>query len=268
MKAPWGNVRSLGYRTTLSLLEQAGSTVDDRGDHVLVSTESNPDFWWGNFMLLHDRPSADQALEWVARFEEELPWAAHRAFGLDDPHAPGGALSAFAQLGYQVERSTVMTAEFPPNTGYSSLRTVQRLLIGDHDWEQHLALSLQVYPEPAGGPASDFARKRAMARRRLVEAGAGLWVGAFVDGQLVSQLGILKAGPGLARYQDVETHPDCRRRGLAGALVGFAGRLMLRSSGVSTLVMVADPDDEAIRLYRSLGFNETEHQIEASHPPR
>lgn len=85
--------------------------------------------------------------------------------------------------------------------------------------------------------------------------------------RLVSQLGLLRAGQGLARYQDVETHPDFRRRGLAGTLVGFAGRLALTSFDVSTLVMVADPHDKAIRLYRSLGFAETEHQIEASLPP-
>ena len=106
-----------------------------------------------------------------------------------------------------------------------------------------------------------------MANRRVVEGGAGVWVGSFDDGRLVSQLGLLRAGRGLARYQDVETHPDFRRRGLAGALVGFAGELMLTSPDVSTLVMVADPDDDAFRLYRSLGFAETEHQIEGSLPP-
>jgi len=84
--------------------------------------------------------------------------------------------------------------------------------------------------------------------------------------RLVSQLGLLRAGQGLARYQDVETHRDSVG-GLAGTLVGFAGRLALTSFDVSTLVMVADPHDKAIRLYRSLGFAETEHQIEASLPP-
>nr|MBA2558703.1 GNAT family N-acetyltransferase [Propionibacteriales bacterium] len=34
-----------------------------------------------------------------------------------------------------------------------------------------------------------------------------------------------------------------------------------------TLVMVADPDYPAIRLYRSLGFVDTETQLQAERPP-
>ncbi len=94
-----------------------------------------------------------------------------------------------------------------------------------------------------------------------------MWFGAFVEGQLVSQLGVIRAGRALARYQDVETHPEFRRLGLAGTLVGLAGDLTLTSTAVTTLVMVADPEDEAIRLYRSLGFTESGHQLEASIPP-
>lgn len=100
-----------------------------------------------------------------------------------------------------------------------------------------------------------------------MEAGAGVWLGAFVDGRLVSQLGVLRAGAGLGRYQDVETHPEFRRQGLAGALVAMGGAVMVDDFGTRTLVMVADPDDEAIRLYRSLGFVESEHLLEASLSP-
>lgn len=259
--------RSLGYRTSLSLLQQATSTVVDHGDHVAVSTADNPDFWWGNFLLLRQPPSTEQALEWVARFEAELPWARHRAFGLDDPHAPSDAFDAFVDLGYHVERSTVMTTEFVPRTSHRAAEATCRPLDGDRDWAQRLELSLIVYPGTEEAAGSSFAHARAKARRRVVETGAGVWFGAFVQGQLVSQLGVIRAGRGLGRYQDVETHPEFRRRGLAGTLVSLAGNLALTSTDATTLVMVADPDDEAIRLYRSLGFTASEHQLEGSLPP-
>jgi ribosomal protein S18 acetylase RimI-like enzyme len=261
-------VRSLGYRTSLSLLQRAGSAVVDHGDHVVVSTAENPGFWWGNFLLLRHRPSVDQVPAWVARFEAELPWADHRAFGLDDSHAPSEAFSAFADLGYLVERNAVLTATGSvPRTSHRAADATYRPLEGDSDWAQHLELSLIVYPGSEDAPASSFAHERAKARRRVVEAGGGVWVGAFVEGQLVSQLGVIRAGRGLGRYQDVETHPGFRRRGLAGTLVGLAGNLALASPAITTLVMVADPDDEAIRLYRSLGFTESEHQLEGFLPP-
>jgi hypothetical protein len=37
--------------------------------------------------------------------------------------------------------------------------------------------------------------------------------------------------------------------------------------GVHTLVMVADPDYLAIRVYRSVGFAETESMLQAERPP-
>jgi GNAT superfamily N-acetyltransferase len=262
-----GFVSSMGYRTSLSLLQQAGSTVVDHGDHVIVSTADNPGFWWGNFLLLRRQPSKEQVPAWVARFEAELPWAHHRAFGLDDPHASRDAFSAFADRGYLVERHTVMTTASVPRSSHRSTDATCRPLEGDSDWAQHLELSLIVYPGSGQDPGSSFAHARATARRRVVETGGGVWVGAFVGGQLVSQLGVIRAGRGLGRYQDVETHPRFRRRGLAGTLVGLAGDLALGQSAITTLVMVADPDDDAIRLYRSLGFTESEHQLEGSLPP-
>jgi predicted GNAT family acetyltransferase len=99
---------------------------------------------------------------------------------------------------------------------------------------------------------------RPAAQRALVEAGHGAWFGAFLDGTLVSQLGLITSESGLARYQSVETHP-ARRRGLAGTLVWRAGAAAL-ADGPRTLVMVADPEDGAIRVYRSVGFTVTESQ--------
>ena len=37
--------------------------------------------------------------------------------------------------------------------------------------------------------------------------------------------------------------------------------------GAATLVMVADPDYLAIRVYRSVGFEDTETQLQASRKP-
>jgi len=69
---------------------------------------------------------------------------------------------------------------------------------------------------------------------------------------------------GLARFQSVETHPDFRCQGLASAVIGHAARW---APGVPTPVIVADPDDHAIRLYRTLGLAEAEHQIQLYRAP-
>ena len=84
--------------------------------------------------------------------------------------------------------------------------------------------------------------------------------------RLVAQLGLVAAGAGLARFQDVETHPACHRRGLAATLVHGASAIGFGQLGAQTLVMVADPDDEAIRVYRALGFVEAERRLGVARP--
>jgi ribosomal protein S18 acetylase RimI-like enzyme len=73
---------------------------------------------------------------------------------------------------------------------------------------------------------------------------------------------LFAVGSGLARFQNVETHPGFRRRGFASAVIHHAAQHALRDPGVRTLVIVADPDDHAIRLYRTLGFVDTERQVQ------
>jgi GNAT superfamily N-acetyltransferase len=134
-------------------------------------------------------------------------------------------------------------------------------LAGDRDWEQ--SRSLQALSNTADGvPATPaFTATRSAARRRLAEAGHGAWFGAFQAGELVAQLGIFTGQTPFARYQDVGTHPAARRQGLAGTLVWHAGRYALSQLGARTLVIVADPGEAAIRVYRSVGFTDHETQV-------
>jgi ribosomal protein S18 acetylase RimI-like enzyme len=94
----------------------------------------------------------------------------------------------------------------------------------------------------------------------MVSAGLGAWFGTFVGDRLVGDLGIFCSGE-LARYQSVQTHPDFRRRGIAGALVYQAAIYALEDHNLETLVIVAEADSPAQRLYQSIGFQFTEYQL-------
>jgi ribosomal protein S18 acetylase RimI-like enzyme len=249
-------VRSLGYRTDLAILEYEGSQVTDRGDHLVIRTPRNPDYWWGNFLLLQDLKPGSGA-DWLARFAAEFPDARHIALGLDK--ADGSGVDPAALTGMTMERNAVMTATSVHAPPHPNTEAVVRTLEGDADWRQSLELTTAVYPGEPGG-ATRFATAQLAAKRALTEASHGAWFGAFLDGTLVAQLGLVAATSGLGRYQSVETHPAARRRGLAGTVVWHAGATAL-ANGASTLVMVADPDDSAIRVYRSLGFTVTESQL-------
>jgi ribosomal protein S18 acetylase RimI-like enzyme len=257
-------VRSLGYRTDLAILAFEGSQVTDRGDHLVIRTLANPDYWWGNFLLLKDLEPGSSG-GWAARFAAEFPDARHIALGLDETDDSGVDPGELA--GMTMERNAVMTARSVhapphPNTG-----AVLRTLAGDADWRQSLELAAAVHAGESGADTG-FLTAQLAAKRALTEAGHGAWYGAFLDGTLVAQLGLITTGiSGLARYQSVETHPAARRRGLAGTLVWHAGASVL-ADRAGTLVMVADPEDSAIRVYRSVGFTVAESQLGFIRPAR
>ena len=250
-------VRSLGYRTDLAILALEGSQITDRGDHLVIRTPDNPDYWWGNFLLLQGLKPGSGG-DWMARFAAEFPDARHIALGLDETDA--GVIDPGELAGMTMEQNAVMTATSVHAPPRPNSEAVLRTLEGDADWRQSLELAAAVHAGEPGGDAG-FLTARVAAKRALTEAGHGAWFGAFLDGTLVSQLGLIITGKsGLARYQSVETHPAGRRRGLAGTLVWHAAATA-PADDTSTLVMVADPGDFAIRVYRSVGFTVTETQL-------
>jgi RimJ/RimL family protein N-acetyltransferase len=257
-------VRSLAWRTDLALLQAAGSEVEDRGDHLVVRTPRNPGFYWGNFLLLDAPAAPDEVQGWLAAFEKEFPAAEHRTLGVDGADGSVDDLAPFRAAGMGVEASTVMTAGAVHEPPHPNAEATIRPLANDRDWEQQVDLVLT--DEDLHGGRT-FATRRAAAERSLVDQGRGQWFGAFLGERLAASLGIFVASEGLARYQGVVTHPELRGRGLCGTLVHHAARHAFDALGAHTLVMVADPDYLAIRIYRSVGFTGSETQLQAARVP-
>jgi ribosomal protein S18 acetylase RimI-like enzyme len=258
-------IASLGNRTDLAMLERSGSQVTDRGTHLVVRTPDNPTFWWGNFLLLGETPTDEEsATSWLREFEREFPEARHRALALDSTDGSLADLAPFTALGLEGEESVVMTADTVHEPPRPNTEATYRRLASDDDWAQQVELSA------AGedvGYELPFVTARARAQRRLVEEGHGAWWGAFDGDRLLASMGLFTASPGLARFQNVKTHPDARGRGLAGTLVHLVSRYGFDELGARTLVMVADPGYLAIRIYRSVGFEDTERQLQVTRKP-
>ena len=160
-----------------------------------------------------------------------------------------------------------MTARSVHPPAHPNLEATYRALESDSDWARSIELTLACNDEYEPVGHRTFVERRVASNRALVEAGHGSWFGAFLDGALVSQMGLVTAGPSLARFQTVETHPAVRGRGFAGTLVHHTSRYGFDTLGAETLVMVADPEYLAIRLYRSVGFSDSESQLQAERKP-
>jgi ribosomal protein S18 acetylase RimI-like enzyme len=256
-------IESLAYRTDLALLELAGSEVEDHRSHIAVRTPDNPGYWWGNFLLFPAAPTREDPPAWEALFRRTFPDARHRAYGVATAHGTRDDLSALEAAGLDVEAATVMTATAVHEPPRPNRDAAYRPLATDADWAQQVGLTL------AGGDPGekDFVVAKTASQRRTVAAGEGTWWGAFEGDRLLSSMGLFRASPGLCRFQEVKTHPDARGRGLAGTLVHAVSRFGFEELGASTLVMVADPDYLAIRVYRAVGFEDTETQLGAERKP-
>lgn len=242
---------SPGWATDLAILEHTGSVVEDHGDHLVVRSPINPDFHWGNCLFVTDEEAVDDAPRWISAFAAAFPEATWVAIGLT--RMPDDR-DAWAAAGLDLELDDVLTTRALPRQTPLPERYAVRRLSGQ-DWEQQVARSVQENDRTGDDDPvmhERFARARTQTQRALSEQDLAAFFGAFADGVLVADLGIVRCGT-TARFQSVGTDEEHRRRGLASHLLGVAAR-WAADRGCDQWVIVTETTNPAGRVYRSLGF--------------
>lgn len=256
-------IKSLGYRTDLIFPRFEGE-ITDRGNYLVIRTPTNPHFYWGNYLLFDRPPGEGDFKRWRDLFAREIgspPQVTHQVFGWDTIHGEKGFIEPFLAAGFQAIHTEVLTAQqiHPPARPHPGVTV--RPLRTTADWEQAIENQVRCRePEHSEDGHRRFKQRQFACYRRMAEAGLGEWFGAFLGEQLVADLGIYHDGE-LGRYQNVETHPDYRRQGIAGTLVYQASCYALEQFHLKGLVIVADYEGAPARLYRSLGFEYREQQV-------
>ena len=259
-------LRSLGLLSDLVVMRGL-SEVEVHPDRIVLRTPSEPDFWCGNMVIFRDnvvRPETQ-----CAQFRADLPDAAHMVLTWDAPDMIAGpAHEALAAQGFDIEAEDVLTLTGAAPEMRLPAGIILRPILGDADWEQVLALQLEVSREEDYEPVSHeaYLRRRFANLRRQVEAGQGFWLGAFEGERLVGDLGVF-IGSGFARFQNVETRASHRRRGICAALV-CAGANRARATAPDAIpVIIALAEGAPGRTYRRCGFVRREQQVMAIRPP-
>jgi ribosomal protein S18 acetylase RimI-like enzyme len=254
------NIRSLGRRTDLMFARFSGK-VSDRGNYTLVQTPDNPGYHWGNYIVFDHAPIKGSLQGWKALFDQEFPYYTephHYVFTWDMENNIPGDLKEFIDAGFEFSTATVLTAEKlnpPPHENY---RLEIRKITTDQEWQDVTDLQTICTDQKfVNEYFHEFKKTQMGAYRKMSEKGMGHWFGAYLDETLVGDLGIFHEG-GIGRYQNVGTHPDFRRMGICGTLVYQTGLMALKEYGVSCLVMEADVDYHAARIYESVGFKRKE----------
>lgn len=263
MNGPPAGRLSLGARSQLLAARFEGEVVE-HGDWLVVRTASNPSWYWGNFLLTIAAPRDDDLALWLARAAREIgaaqPKSDHVALWVDAPVALE-ALPAWRAAGFEFNATTALQLE-PRQLVAAPVPRIEALQIRSLRLPEEAAavVDLQARCNDDGYEPAGYRRFRALAMDRVARMhaqGRAHWFGVFAGEQLVADCGlVVGTDAGLARFQDVETHPDWRRRGACRALVHHVARFGFDSLGVARLVMCADPAEVAIGIYRSVGFRD------------
>ena len=184
------------------------------------------------------------------------------AFGWDAPDGDLGELGPFLEAGFRLLQYTVLTASqvcVPPQ--YDPDITV-RPLRNDADWDQAIETQMACRVSSGEHPPSfiDFTTRKMLGYRAMTHAGLGEWFGAFVGTQMAGGLGLF-VRDGIGRFQEVVTRAEFRRQGVCRSLVYQASRQAFERMGAERLVMVADEDYIAARIYEQIGFRPLERQV-------
>jgi ribosomal protein S18 acetylase RimI-like enzyme len=254
-------VRSLGLHTDLALAGWRGA-VRDRHDHLIVTHPGAPAFRGGNLVVFDRPPDAGDLERWCALFDAAIPTPPdrpYRSIAWDGVDGEEGAVSTFVAAGFERHPTVVLAADrlLPPEHPRTDLRIAP--VESDADWRA--AVRVQ------GADAEPERRARYEAavgdvmrlNRRAVDAGHGVWWGAFDGERMVATLGLFRVDD-MARYQAVVTVPAERGRGAAATLLHHAAEVARAAWGTELFVLEADADGPALGLYRRLGLDASEHR--------
>jgi len=255
--------KSLGYQTDLIFPKFDGKILD-RGDYLVILTPDNPRFHWGNFLLFKSPPKREDFQLWKNIFHREIAShldVHHIAFGWDTVKGEAGDAEAFVDAGFKVFKSVVLSTNKVRAPTNFNTDVVIRPLCGDSEWQQ--AINNQIAcrePDHDIESYTQFKIDQMLRYRKMTKAGVGHWFGAFLGDKMVADLGIFQVD-NRARFQSVVTHPDYRRLGICGTLVYKSSRYAFEKMNVKTLVMIADEEYHAARIYESVGFVPKERQV-------
>ncbi len=251
-------LRSLGIASDLALID---GDILDRGDYLVVRSPRQPEFYWGNLLVFPSPPEPGDLERWQQLFTTEFacsPLVKHQTFSWDTGDT-SVEVARFVKAGFEHDRTVVLLAKSVQPPPHPNAELKVRQVHSDEDWhevaELHIASRDPAHTEEA---YRSFQVERIRGWRARMDAGQGTWYGAFLQGRMVGTLGLFRTDNMAARFQVVATHPETRRQGVCGTLVYQVAKAALARPDVESLVMLADSEYHAARIYESVGFEAAE----------
>jgi ribosomal protein S18 acetylase RimI-like enzyme len=233
----------------------------DYGDVWQVRTPDNWVFHHGNYLFLPAPPRhGSELVYWTERFRELFGGdpVGHVCLCWDRGRLEDSVRQAAITQGFVPDDTVVMhLVDLPTSSqhGVPPSELVVRPIDVETEWAQLERLNRDSDPLELvnlHAPYQQFKESWRASWRKLIREGHATWFGAFLEGELIGQCGLVTVD-GLGGFESVETHPDHRRKGVCGALMArvMHERAPRHPRGY---VLGAEPNGPAIGLYRRMGF--------------
>ncbi len=252
-------LKSLGHKTDLIFTSLDGEVLDKQS-HLVVKTLSNPNYFWGNLLIFKKSPKKGDISQWKALFKSEFndPTIYHMTFAWDEEEI--GDIDEFINDGFDLEKAVVLTAAQEdiclPKKHHPKVHI--KTLHDKSEWEKTIQVQIACGTDALSRQEWDaFYRSQADRYQKLIALGKGQWFCAVLNNRIVGGLGIFHDGS-IGRFQIVSVHPEYQRQGICGSLVFESAKYAFEKMNISKLVMVADEEYHAAKVYESIGFKVTE----------
>ncbi len=222
-------------------------------DAAFVRNRAVPQVWDANHVSNVRVPTPAGFDRLLARIEEEFSGFSHRCIDVD-PLTPAFVEARLVMEGYTPHSllAMVLEGELAKPAPLCDIRSVDSSE-GWQDYETLFRADAQGWLERPGGEHAFPVADALLEIRRLKErAGVRFWI-AYAEGRPASYLCNAATPNGVGQVEDLFTHPDYRRRGLATALLAHCVA-DCRAAGAREVFLWADPDDTPKFMYQSLGF--------------
>lgn len=236
----------------------------DLPDAVAIRTPTAPSYYFGNLLSLKYPITSKSYSQWIELFDHafsDISGVEHYTFTwtrTDDFAAKD--VKPFLEAHFEYEETHILSMKRSDCTEPSGLneKLTYRRFETDDDWRQWLALNVA---QDGGQHDKDgfvlFLEGRIRNYKNLSGRGLGEYLGAFDGTTLVGYAGLYHL-EGMARFQNVHVRPDFQNQNIARSLLT---KLIQRANAsVNTLIIVADENHHASRLYQSLGFAISERE--------
>lgn len=235
---------------------------EDRGAYGVLRTPSAPSYYSGNLLLLAEPLVPAQVDTWAAVFHDTFRDSGVRHVRLEwtGPEPTAADRAAYQAAGYELTTILCLTAEAPvPVERLNPALEIRPLR--DEDSGRLKRFLLDAQPD-WGAAFLDYMTANILLRHRELE---GNWWLGWLDGRVAGSMGLFFDGP-LGRFQSVDTHPAFRRRGVARTMVAHLTQHGFARPQTERLVIAADQDYFAVRLYEQCGYRTLHPQYELFKP--